>query len=165
MVKLDKRKGINIKEEKMGLDMYLKKEIYVGGNFEHREVKGTCYITVRGKELNLPLNKISTITLEMGYWRKANQIHNWFVKNVQKGVDDCGKYYVSEENLLTLRETCKQVLINKKLASKLLPPQSGFFFGGTDYDEYYFKDLKETIKIIDECLNNLNGKHYYRSSW
>ena len=27
---------------------------------------------------------------EVGYWRKANAIHGWFVRNVQNGKDDCG---------------------------------------------------------------------------
>ena len=31
----------------------------------------------------------SRIIEQVGYWRKANQIHNWFVENVQDGEDDC----------------------------------------------------------------------------
>ena len=28
------------------------------------------------------------------YWRKANAIHGWFVKNAQQGIDDCRTYSV-----------------------------------------------------------------------
>ena len=52
---------------------------------------------------------------EVGYWRKANQIHNWFVKNVQDGIDDCGTYEVTEEQLVDLLDTCKEVKANSKL--------------------------------------------------
>ena len=29
------------------------------------------------------------VRTEAGYWRKANQIHGWFVNKCQDGVDDC----------------------------------------------------------------------------
>lgn len=48
-------------------------------------------------------------------WRKANQIHNWFVQNVQDGVDDCGLYIVAEEDLILLNEICKRVLDSSQL--------------------------------------------------
>ena len=105
---------------------------------------------------------------EVGYWRKANQIHKWFVDNVQNGVDDCGEYKVTEEQLIELRDTCNQVLNDHSLAEELLPAQSGFFFGNTDYDEWYYNSLEYTVQTINEiindkpyCLDDL----YYSSSW
>jgi hypothetical protein len=47
---------------------------------------------------------------ECGYWRKANAIHNWFVQNVQNGVDDCDIYLVTREQLEQLKEACEMVL-------------------------------------------------------
>lgn len=56
----------------------------------------------------------------VGYWRKANQIHNWFVQNVQNGYDDCSCYEVSKERLEELLDICKLIksqcrLINGKV--------------------------------------------------
>jgi hypothetical protein len=99
----------------------------------------------------------------VGYWRKANQIHNWFVKNVQKGVDDCGTYYVSTEKLQKLVETCKEVLDNHELAEELLPTCSGFFFGDTKYDEYYFADLQDTINMLSDIDEEC--EYIYHASW
>jgi hypothetical protein len=105
---------------------------------------------------------------EVGYWRKANQIHRWFVQNVQNGVDDCGEYKVTAEQLIQLYNICNEVLNDHSLAEELLPAQSGFFFGNTNYDDWYFNDLEDTKRIIDEileyktyCLDDL----YYSSSW
>jgi hypothetical protein len=105
---------------------------------------------------------------EVAYWRKANHIHKWFVDNVQGGVDDCGAYKVTQEQLIQLHNTCNEVLNNPNLAEQLLPTQPGFFFGGTDYYEWYYNDLRNTVQIIDEileyksyCLDDL----YYSSSW
>jgi hypothetical protein len=46
---------------------------------------------------------------EVGYWRKANAIHGWFVNNVQKGIDDCKEYPVTIRQLKALLSTCKEV--------------------------------------------------------
>ena len=51
----------------------------------------------------------------VGYWRKANQIHNWFVENVQDGLDDCGTYEVTKAQLINLLNVCKEVKANSKL--------------------------------------------------
>jgi hypothetical protein len=68
-------------------------------------------------------------------------------------------------------ELCKKVVDKPELAEELLPSQSGFFFGGTEYDEWYFTDLKNTIDIIESLLSERNergfidGSIYYSSSW
>jgi hypothetical protein len=105
---------------------------------------------------------------QIASWRKANAIHKWFVDNVQDGVDDCGEYKVTKEHLIRLYNTCSDILIDQKLAKSLLPTQSGFFFGNTDYDTWYYNDIENTKRIIDEilefksyCLDEL----YYSSSW
>jgi len=72
--------------------MYLRKKVYVGANYEHNKVTGTIDLHKAGKPLSIPLNKVVTIELDYAYWRKANQIHNWFVENVKDGVDNCGNY-------------------------------------------------------------------------
>ena len=48
---------------------------------------------------------------QVGYWRKANQIHNWFVTNVQDGDDDCDYHHeCTKEILENLLGVCKTVL-------------------------------------------------------
>lgn len=111
-----------------------------------------------------------SITLPVGYWRKANQIHNWFVQNVQDGNDDCKDYSVEREDLETLLGICEKVLEDPSLAEELLPTSSGFFFGSTDYDEYYEQELRETIILLtkllsDTRLNSGNVDFVYSSSW
>lgn len=52
------------------------------------------------------------------------------------------------------------------VAEELLPTASGFFFGGTDYNEWYFDDIKRTKETLDKLLNNDDGgDYYYHSSW
>jgi hypothetical protein len=108
----------------------------------------------------------ATVEVTCAYWRKANQVHAWFVKNVQGGNDNCGEYYVSQDKLKELRDLCQKALDNRD--PNLLPPQDGFFFGGTDIDEWYWQDLKNTIAQLDRvfALPQLSDLSFsYNSSW
>ena len=89
----------------MGLDMYLR------GNRQVREYKSEDKQLCSDINALLPKNLlVYGIDAEVGYWRKANAIHNWFVTNVQDGKDDCEEYDVSREQLEQLRQQCKIVL-------------------------------------------------------
>ncbi len=62
-------------------------------------------------------------------------------------------------------ETGRAALNGEEL-SQILPTQGGFFFGPTDYDEYYLSDLEDTVKQIDHVLANApNADFYYHASW
>ena len=157
----------------MGLDMYL----------------------IKRKKTNIDEDSFN----EVAYWRKANQIHNWFVENVQDGIDDCGYYEVSKQELQGLLADCRDVLkyaecelqemnggmqkidgewkettimgrkiINKDVVSDILPTSSGFFFGSTEYDEWYLRDIENTIEQINTILNETDFNEdaiLYTSSW
>jgi hypothetical protein len=165
----------------MGLDMYLQARKYV------EKVNWTTLRNNDGLSSNSPeaifpkFNDVveaadladlatdiygASVSVTAAYWRKANQIHNWFVKHVQNDVDDCGEYYVSHEKLEQLREACRKALFNKD--PQELMPVEGFFFGGTDIDQYYWEDIKLTIKKLDRIIKHKQYKDislYYSSSW
>lgn len=153
----------------MGLDMYLTKETYIGANYEFNQIGGTVELTREGRTIPIKFNRIVSVTERIGYWRKANQIHNWFVENVQGGVDDCGRYYVSLDQLKQLVNTCKEVLDDITLAHDLLPRKRGCFFGEETYGDYYIQDLEDTIEmltpVIEEMETSENADIYYQSSW
>ena len=133
-------------------------------NWEHQNPKHRWKITARrGREKALDTSKVTYIVEEVGYWRKANAIHRWFVGNVQDGVDECQESYVEHGTLMELRDLCEAVLKRPADAPEILPTGEGFFFGGTEYDDWYLQGLKETIEIIDDL--DENGDYYYRASW
>ncbi len=165
----------------MGLDMYLHAKKYVE-KIDWTKLDKDYNISMDSPEVVNPLWNDIVSTAQMSdvavdiygvhvevtcaYWRKANQIHAWFVENVQQGNDDCGEHYVSHEKLKQLLD-----LVNKALAERnpnLLPPQEGFFFGSTDIDEWYWKDLKNTKAKLDRvfALPEMSKlSFYYTSSW
>jgi hypothetical protein len=140
--------------------------------------------------------RVSYITESVAYWRKTNHIHQWFVENCQDGEDNCQESYVSREKLQGLVDICKQVkesleksgkktvkvkvgwqgkkdlfedvevYSDTELAEELLPTQPGFFFGGTEYDQWYVQGLDETINQIEPLLQEEgDGEFYYQASW
>jgi hypothetical protein len=144
----------------------------------------------------------------VGYFRKHNMIHKWFVDNVQNGVDDCGRYVITVKDLNKLLDICNRIMAgvtkSKKpakfmtdrdgveheiwqmdtytptegileYAKTILPTQSGFFFGDTDYSDDYFYCVENTIKVIETvlylCEHNFFGLYTdketgeYRGRW
>ena len=115
---------------------------------------------------------INQVETEFMYWRKANAIHQWFVDNVQEGNDDCGEYMVTEKEFVALRDACQAVIDDPKNVEKYLPTQGGFFFGNTEYNDYYFEDVQRTLDWLNTMLfvNKFDPKldqwyFYYQSSW
>lgn len=146
--------------------MYLNAEVYLS---EYQEKEKALMDLIKENSIHGLSNHLPRhITYEIGYWRKANAIHKWFVDNVQEGEDDCESYYVPIEKLTELKEICEKILADNTLAAQLLPSASGFFFGSTQYDDWYFDDLKKTVLIINKVLENPDHKSWdikYHSSW
>ena len=162
----------------MGLDMYLYRETYIGASFEHRKVKANIDVTINDVPIKIDVSKIASIKEEVGYWRKANQIHQWFVTHVQEDEDDCGYYYVSEDTLRFLLKDVETVLASKgtpeeaETVEEFLPSSDGFFFG-SDYEsdpEWYWMQMENTKTILTEVLTTELpeeqwSSYYYQSSW
>ena len=150
-------------------------------------------------------------TQEVGYWRKANAVHGWFVRECANGVDECQEIPVSKIKLLELQAHCLIALMKRgeeeitsdespkssrsvpadgeqlgewlvnemKMETTLavmekefedksdpLRPTAGFFFGGTDKDQYYYSDLMETAEIIAKAVTQYpDGEFIYQASW
>lgn len=149
----------------MGLDMYLTRKIGTRNWDFDGSPKWQITVTKNGEPIQINVENISSVTEEIGYWRKANAIHNWFVKNVQGGTDDCGEYYVSKDKLEELQDVCRRVLDNPELSKELLPTGSGFFFGSTEYDDWYLDALRSAIDYCEYALSTDIGEVYYQSSW
>lgn len=153
----------------MGLDMYLEARKFVS-SYSDAETYQNLKKQMALADGDLPHSNFGTLSLEVMYWRKVNAVHDWFVREVQNGEDDCKTYHVSKEKLAELVDTCKRVVDKQDptVAADLLPSASGFFFGSTDYDEYYYEGLLWTIEGIERILNSpaYDGMDfYYQSSW
>jgi len=154
----------------MGLDQYLYAKTYVSSSLS-TEPNGTYkkIIELLGAEelVKNATYPAAIVAIQVGYWRKSNHIHNWFVDNCQDGVDDCRESNVGFSQIEDLLDLCRKTIADKTLANVLLPTVEGFFFGGTEYDDYYFEDIERTIITLENILKLIDDNYslYYRSSW
>ena len=106
----------------MGLDMYLKrgKKIPKISWEEYKEIRNKVVNDdeeVLEKYKDYVVNcgeyyKWNDLVKEVGYWRKANQVHKWIVDNWQNGVDNCDLYEVTKKNLEELLFKCESIVKN-----------------------------------------------------
>jgi hypothetical protein len=159
----------------MGLDMYIFK------------TKKTDHSAQQLSELNsraaadnpefaefLPLNKpypesapdIVSIFKEVAYWRKFNALHQWFVTNVQLGIDDCGLYEVTRDELTQCLELLRETAASGN--SNTLPPTQGFFWGSTEVDESYWRMIRSSIDMVYGLIEYTDWNKerlFYQASW
>ena len=155
---------------------------------------------------------------EAAYWRKANQIRQWFVNHIEEFNEDdnCEYYNVTKELLERLIIDCHCVLLSRngvkvddKLKKKMdkvktlsergvggekdgakdtlekmerkyglsgvtvkpeeiMPTSSGFFFGSTEYDDWYYNTLENTIEMCQKVIDETNWETevvVYTESW
>lgn len=156
----------------MGLDMSLNKRFYIS-NYPHSGEKmlskcKTIY-DILGEEYK-DRNCVEVV-FSVIKWRKNYDIHEWFVKNIQGGVDNCCSYPVEIESLVDLRDIISTLLETKDTSS--------YFFSRPriDDDEYYWEDMERTKKELDKIIKEYekNEVDYgypeptctfeYQSSW
>lgn len=103
---------------------------------------------------------------QVAYWRKFNALHQWFVTNVQLGIDKCDLYELDKDVLFELLEILEDVYHLKD--SSKLPPTQGFFWGSTAIDEYYWRDVESSIQIISKLIDETDWNKerlFYQASW
>lgn len=104
---------------------------------------------------------------DIWYGRKENHIHQWVIDHYD-GADisstNTDYILINPDQLLADVAT---VIENPELADDVLPTQSGFFFGSTEYDEYYFDGLKELHQVLTAEKNehNFDNCSYFYWSW
>ena len=163
----------------MGLDQYI--EIEVVHQTENTE-KGRT-VTERRDE-------------ELAYFRKVNFIQKFFEDKYE--IPDAESVPITKENLQELADLCERVMDKfeewdgakealdsddyieppkhiQDYAAELLPTCDGFFFGSTDYDNWYFNDVKDTMNTIREVIQEVedtyevedadNYQLFYRAWW
>ena len=69
--------------------------------------------------------------------------------------------YISNEPIMEDGEYIE----DQTVAKELLPTAEGFFFGSTAYDQYYYSNLVDTKKILEEALKDKEGSYEYSASW
>lgn len=118
----------------MGLDMYLYAEKCVEQyDYDFKNNKRTDNPEFdRANELvkGMPTAEFGdiVITKTIGYWRKANAVHGWIVRNCAQGVDECQRIDMDREDLVALRQAC---LIGLQDRDNAIPDENEIHIDGS----------------------------------
>lgn len=100
--------------------------------------------------LDLYFNRVKSD--QIGYFRKVNFLVGFFEEVCGLEIPNLQDVYITKEMVKELYDRCKQVLEDNSKAEELLPTYPGFFFGNYNYDDWYFKDVKEVKEYVEEML-------------
>ena len=89
---------------------------------------------------------------EVAYFRKVNFLLPFFEYG-----ENCSRLEIDDYKIDELLVKCKQVLEDHSLAETLLPTQGGFFFGNSEYNDWYFEDVKEVYDKFSEIAEDFNS--------
>ena len=89
---------------------------------------------------------------KIGYFRKVNFLIPFFESQLGDKIENLCKVKIDKEDAEELLRRCSAVLDDHSKAEELLPTQEGFFFGNTDYDDYYFMDVERVRDYVKDTL-------------
>ena len=92
------------------------------------------------------------VAMPIAVWRRAYQIHHWFVQNCQDGVDDGRRTLVGREQLEELLDLCDLVLEEPDKAAEVLPVVKGREQLLNPYGDIYFEQVRDTVKVLERAL-------------
>ena len=112
----------------------------------------------------------------LAYWRKANAVHGWIVRELAAGVDECQRIPITQQQMQDLHDRCKAVIdplpagamepdktgrkpkvelteddlagLAERAEEQGLMPTPGFFFGSYGIDVWFAVDLKDTVEQL-----------------
>ena len=97
------------------------------------------------EEIDTERGKIKARDLENGDIITEKDKDKGWVESIRKTDKDVSYKKVFKEK--------GRVVLNPEICNKMLPTEEGFFFGGTDYDEYYLADIEDTIPMLQKVID------------
>lgn len=144
----------------MGLDMFLR-------TADKDLAERMYYLNVKhGRVEDSNFEYEAAMHGQICYWRKQSSIHNFFVEQIQNGVDDCGIYEVDLKTLKELYKRVKKVLDTGDDSD--LPTVDGFFFNVSDDGEWVRNGLEQTKSFLEDLLGEIvenNDYIYYKDTY
>lgn len=102
---------------------------------------------------------------EVAYFRKFNALIQWVDTHI-KEVGNCEDIQLNKEDLLKLLQTLTR--LNPQNCQELFPTTEGFFFGSTEYDDYYWENITRIQITVSQLLKKVDFIHtvvYFHAWW
>ena len=187
----------------MGLDMYLRRKKYIGANYRNVKGTIDITIDGKKVPIDLKrvsrieeavaywrkANQIHNYIVEhfangedncQPIYLELNDLEQLLdvCKKVRKSINLIDgqveqSYTFNEKGEKVSNYVEGKVIEDTSICEELLPTRSGFFFGNTDYNEWYVEQIDYTIKTLEEIIQeekNLEKQGFYsefeyQASW
>lgn len=173
---IDKEATRNFIEKIRGIVKVVAASDNVDDDFITKNVKAPLEETISGWEFNnLPTNENTAFPSELkaklvdwlfnlidwhsyapadAYFRKVNFIYRYFAERLEN--EQC---LVTKADLEDLIAKCNSVLDKRdeKYSAATLPTTSGFFFGSTAYDDWYYDSCEDAISQFRKLLKDFDA--------
>jgi hypothetical protein len=148
----------------MGLDMYLYAEKYIsqvdykneGDDLRRFPRKEYEDVMLNAGMTHLPSTDFggALVTKCVGYWRKANGIHGWFVR-FSGEPDKCQRIYLGIKDLTKLRDDCVNALANRDQATEPITSTISLNGEGEDVvkaimNEWENQKMRTNTQVLDD---------------
>lgn len=146
--------------------------------YNNDELKSEVLVTIPIKESDavdcFDMGKFKKT--EVAYFRKVNFLLPFFgyeenCSDIEIAKCEVEDLVASCNNVLALYDRHKTGELNEtelvEMVSEDLPTEGGFFFGSTEYDEWYFKDVEYVLKQFTNVLNETDWENetLYMHCW
>jgi hypothetical protein len=171
----DKEATRNFIEKIRGIVKAVAASDNVDDDFITKNVKAPLEGTISGWEFdNIPTNENTALPGELktklvdwlfnlidwhsyapadAYFRKVNFIYRYFGERLED--EQC---LVTKADLEDLIDKCKAVLEKRdeEFSKETLPTVSGFFFGSTEYNKWYYESCENAIKQFTDLIKDFD---------
>lgn len=157
----------------MGLDQFLYKEIYIGGQYEHKRLEGgltywerigeTEEENINGPKTFIPVKKIHSVRQHIGTWRKAYAIDQWMSNMDEQNGNSIELDWFQIADLYNVCVKIKNhhdTLVKAELpdahvlSKQFLPDNNSSYDDEEKYGNMYYEDIEKTIKMLKEEVEN-----------
>lgn len=110
------------------------------------------------------MNKEQELEKEI-YMRKLNIIQGYFER--EYGINNLETLEFDIKDIELLHKNSIKVLESKdvELGKELLPIQYGLFYGNYEYNDWYWKDVKEVFEVTKEILDFFKKECHVIQYW
>lgn len=158
----------------MGLDIYFKRVNKIDFEFAKKkdtedaynelEIKNVgyfrkvnCLLPFFGYEDNLSVHPIEKCQIEelVSIAKELLKEHHAINSSILSYKEILGVYKDDKKKTKEIQEKIDALWANfAEIAQEKLPTTSGFFFGYTEYKEWYVNDLTEIVNVFEEILDS-----------
>lgn len=88
-------------------------------------------------------------------FRKVNLLIPWVERTLGVTVENCKEYELTKASIESLLADVDTVIADISKAPEVLPTRKGFFFGSTEYGDWYKQDLEQIKTDAGDLVHHM----------